>query len=82
MRRNVFAGTPPQCGTESFDQPLRELKRIVSLPNPSEAEREAEVVLRLLPELRKLNRYEARAYARKDRALGEVSLRMSKCDSR
>jgi len=63
---------------ESFDQPLRELKRIVSLPDPSEAEQEAEVVLRLLPELRKLNRYEARAYAGWDRALGEVSLRVSK----
>ena len=66
----------------SLDKPLRELRRIVSLPNPSEAEREAEVVLRLLPELRKLNRYEARAYASWDRALGEVSLKMSKYDSR
>ena len=55
---------------------------IDSSPIPSEAECVAEVVLRLLPELRKLNRYEARAYASWDRALCEVSSRMSKCDSR
>ncbi|MCK1722627.1 hypothetical protein [Bradyrhizobium sp. 141] len=39
----------------------------------SEAERQAEVVGRLLPELRKLNRYESRIYARLDRALSEVA---------
>jgi len=65
-----------------FDKALRKLKPIDPLPIPSEAQREAEVVQRLLPELRKLNRYEAQAYARKDRALGEVSLRVSKRDSR
>jgi len=65
-----------------FDDPLRKLKSIASLPTPSEADCDAEAVQRLLPELRKLNRYEARAHASWDRALGEVSLRMSKCDSR
>ena len=68
---------------KSLNNPVRELKKLIdSSPMPSEAEREAEVVQRLLPELRKLNRYEARAHASWDRALGEVSLRMSKCDSR
>ena len=38
-------------------------------------EREAEVVRRLLPELRKLNRYEARTHATLDRALSEVAAR-------
>ena len=60
------------------DKP-RKLKPIAPLPIPSEAELEAEAVQRLLPELRKLDRYEARAYASWDRALGEVSLRVSRC---
>jgi hypothetical protein len=64
-----------------LDNP-RKLKTLDLSQIPSDAEREGEEVLRLLPELRKLNRYETRAYARKDRALCEVSLRMSKCDSR
>jgi hypothetical protein len=38
----------------------------------------AEVVRRLLPELRKLDRYEARAHALKASALREVSLRVSR----
>jgi hypothetical protein len=65
-----------------LNKPMRKLKPIAPLPIPSEAEREAEAVQRLLPELRKLNRYEARAHASWDRALAEISLRMSKCDSR
>ncbi|WP_439398335.1 hypothetical protein ACRQ5Q_13745 [Bradyrhizobium sp. PMVTL-01] len=40
---------------------------------PSLAEREAAAVRRLLPELRKLNRYEARTHATLDRALSEVA---------
>ncbi|MDD1518395.1 MULTISPECIES: hypothetical protein [Bradyrhizobium] len=47
-------------------------ERLKPVSVPSEAERQAEVVRRLLPELRKLNRYEARTYARWDRALSEV----------
>jgi len=66
-----------------FDDPLRKLKKLIdSSPMLSEAERDAEAVQRLLPELRKLDRYEARAHASWDRALGEVSLRVSKCDPR
>jgi hypothetical protein len=65
-----------------FNKPLSKLKPVDPSSIPSEAEREAEAVQRLLPELRKLNRYEARAHASWDRALCEVSLRMSKCDSR
>lgn len=48
-------------------------KRLKPVSVPSEAERQAEVLRRLLPELRKLNRYEARTYARWDRALSEVA---------
>ncbi len=63
---------------KSLVNPVRELKKLIdSLPMPSEAEREAEAMQRLLPELRKLDRYEARAHASWDRALGEVSLTMS-----
>jgi len=48
-------------------------------PMPSEeGERAAEAVRRLLPELRKLDRYEARAHALKASALRDVSLRMSR----
>jgi hypothetical protein len=63
------------------DKP-RKLRPIAPLPIPSDAERDAEAVQRLLPELRQLDRYEARAHASWDRALGEVSLRVSKCDPR
>ena len=44
---------------------------------PGEEECVAEAVLRLLPELRTLNRYETRAFATKISALREVSLIMS-----
>jgi hypothetical protein len=47
-------------------------ERLKAVSVPSEAEREAEVVRRLLPELRKLNRYEARTYATLVRALSEA----------
>jgi hypothetical protein len=67
-----------RCLEILLDTPLSKLKRLGPLQIPSEEEREAEVVLRLLPELRKLNRYEARAYASWDRAFGEVSLKISK----
>ena len=48
-------------------------ERLKPVSVPSEAERTAEAVRRLLPELRKLNRYEARTYATLDRALSEVA---------
>jgi hypothetical protein len=64
---------------QPFDQPVEWPKWVDPLgPMPSEEEEcAAEAVRRLLPELRKLNRYEARAYALKVRALREVSLRMA-----
>lgn len=64
---------------QSFDQPVEWPTWVDPLgPMPSEEkECAAEAVRRLLPELRKLNRYEARAYEIKARALREVSLRMS-----
>jgi hypothetical protein len=48
-------------------------ERLKPVEVPSETERQAEAVRRLLPELRKLNRYEARTYAMLDRALSEVA---------
>ena len=48
-------------------------ERLKAVSVPSEAERAAEAVRRLLPELRKLNRYEARTYATLDRALSELA---------
>jgi hypothetical protein len=64
---------------QSFDQPVKWPTWVGPLvPMPSEQEeRAAEAVRRLLPELRKLNRYEALAFAIKASALREVSLRMS-----
>jgi hypothetical protein len=63
---------------QPFDQPVEWPKWVDPLgPIPSEEEEcAAEAVRRLLPELRKLNRYEARAYAIKARALRELSSRM------
>jgi hypothetical protein len=48
-------------------------ERLKPIDVPSLAEREAEAVRRVLPELRKLNRYEARTYAALDRALSELA---------
>src|SRR5205814_10559558 len=53
-----------------FRKPLKKLKPVDWLPpEPSEAERDANATQQLLPKIRKLNRYEARAYATMDRAL-------------
>jgi hypothetical protein len=64
---------------QPFDQPVEWPTWVDPLaPMPSEEEGcAAEAARRLLPELRKLNRYEARAFAIKTNALREVSLRMS-----
>jgi hypothetical protein len=43
-----------------------------------EPERTAEAVRRALPELVKLNRYESRAVARRDRAIREITKRCVK----
>lgn len=63
---------------QPFDQPLKWPERVDPLgPMPAdEPERTAEAVRRLLPELRKLYRYERRALTRRDRALREISLRL------
>src|SRR5450759_5905654 len=62
--------------SQPFDRPLRWPERVDPLgPMPSqEPERSAEAVRRLLPELRKLHRYERRAFTARDRALREISL--------
>jgi hypothetical protein len=44
---------------------------LASMPN-QEPERTAEAIRRALPELRRLDRYEARAIARRDRAIREI----------
>ena len=64
--------------SQPFDQPLRWPERVDPLgPMPSqEPERTAEAVRRLLPELRKVERYEARAGRARDRALHELTLRL------
>ncbi len=63
---------------QPFDQPLRWPERVDPLgPMPSQnPELAAEAVRRLLPELRKLDRYEARAIRARDRALHELMLRL------
>jgi len=60
-----------------FEQPLKVLKKLLKpvdwlVEEPSEAERDAEALQQLLPKLRKLDRYEARAYATMDRALRQA----------
>ena len=56
---------------------MKKLKKLLkpanwSVEEPSDAERDAEAFQQLLPKLRKLDRYEARAYATMDRALRQV----------
>lgn len=68
-----------QSADKTVDQKVSSLKRLraifakpsgASTPMPSqEPERSAEAVRRVLPELRKLDRYERRAAARRDRAV-------------
>jgi hypothetical protein len=64
---------------QPFDQPVEWPTRVDPLgPMPSEEEKcAAEAVRRLLPELRKLNRYEARAHSIKFNSIRGISLRMS-----
>jgi hypothetical protein len=45
---------------------------LATMPN-KEPERTAEAIRRALPELRKLDRYESRAVARRDRAIREIT---------
>ena len=47
---------------------------VSTMPN-KEPERTAEAIRRALPELRKLDRYESRAVARRDRAICEITKR-------
>ncbi|MGE9007788.1 hypothetical protein ACO2JO_04340 [Leptospira interrogans] len=63
---------------QPFDQPVEWPPWVDPLgPMPlEEEERAAEAVRRLLPELRKLSRYEARAHAIKFDAIRKISLRM------
>jgi hypothetical protein len=79
---------PPVFGSSAEE--IRYLKSILSgrappiLPEPvdplatmptREPERTAEAIRRALPELRKLDRYESRAIARRDRAIREITKR-------
>jgi hypothetical protein len=79
---------PPVFGSSAKE--IRYLKSILSgrappiLPEPvdplatmptREPERTAEAIRRALPELRKLDRYESRAIARRDRAIREITKR-------
>lgn len=79
FRFRSFAAEMRYLKLQPFDQPVEWPKWVDPLgPMPSEEEEcAAEAVRRLLPELRKLNRYEARAHAIKANALHEISLRMS-----
>jgi len=63
---------------QPFDQPVEWPPWVDPMgPMPvEEEERAAEALRRLLPELRRLNRYEARAHAIKTNALREISLRV------
>jgi hypothetical protein len=57
--------------------PMKKLKPVDWLVPPlSQAELEAEALQRLLPELRKLERYEKRAFNMKNRALCEISSKL------
>jgi hypothetical protein len=58
--------------------PMKKLKPVDwVVPPPSQAELEAESLQRLLPELRKLERYEKRAFNMKNRALCEMASRLT-----
>jgi hypothetical protein len=63
--KSILSGRAPPIPPEPID-PLATMPR-------QEPERTAEAVRRTLPELVKLNRYESRAVARRDRAIREIA---------
>jgi hypothetical protein len=68
--KSILSGRAPPILPERIDP-------LATMP-PEEPERTAEAVRRALPELAKLNRYESRAVARRDRAIREITKRCVK----
>jgi hypothetical protein len=64
-------GKAPRGRPPAIPEPVDPL---ATMPT-EEPERTAEAVRRALPELRKLDRYESRAVARRDRAIREITIR-------
>ena len=58
-----------RCLAWWYKQPLKKLKPVDWVVETSDAERDAKALQQLVTKLRKLDRYEARAYATMDRAL-------------
>ena len=65
--KSILSGRAPPILPEPIDP-------LASMPT-QEPERTAEAIRRTLPELRKLDRYESRAIARRDRAIREITKR-------
>lgn len=65
--KSILSGRAPPILPEPVDP-------LATMPT-REPERTAEAIRRALPELRKLNRYESRAVARRDRAIREITRR-------
>lgn len=67
----ALEGKTPPGRPPTMPEPVDPL---ATMPN-KEPERTAEAIRRALPELRKLDRYESRAIARRDRAICEITKR-------
>lgn len=67
----ALEGRTPRGMPRPFPEPVNSL---ATMPT-QEPERTAEAIRRALPELRKLDRYESRAVAQRDRAIGEITRR-------
>jgi hypothetical protein len=74
----ALEGKTPRGRPPTIPEPVDPL---ATMPN-KEPERTAEAIRRALPELRKLDRYESRAVARRDRAICQITKRsISKIDN-
>jgi hypothetical protein len=93
QRVSALGALDPPQGFGALPEEIRYLKSILSGRAPpilperldpaatmpaQEPERTAEALRRALPELLKLNRYESRAVARRDRAIREITIRRVK----
>ena len=67
----ALEGRPPRGRPPAIPEPVDHLATMPA----EEPGRTAEAIRRALPELRKLDRYESRAVARRDRAIREITIR-------
>jgi len=81
VRRAKIALIERACVFGALDPPRpKPIDALATMP-PHEPDRSAEAVRRVLPELRKLDRYECRAAARRDRAVLNLLMQPKFCNN-